>query len=51
MGGNKFLKAIFVFIYVYMHVGRYLQRTEKVVGPPGASVTIGSALLILGSGN
>lgn len=51
MGGNKLLKAIFVFICVYMHVGEYLQRSEKGVEPPGASVKIGSALLILGSGN
>lgn len=51
LGRNKLLKAIFVFICVYMHAGQYLQGTEKGVGLPGASVTIGYTLLILGSGN
>lgn len=51
MGGNKLLKGIFVFICVYIHVGEYLQRSEKGIEPPGASVTIGYVLLILGSGN
>lgn len=51
MGGNKLLKAIFVFRCVYVHMGEYLQRSEKGVGPPGVSITIGYVLLILGSGN